>query len=207
MNSITVFAFAIMIGLLTALAVPSARADDGGTSPGFFSRESHRIGLTYTDFSGDTGNSLSGGSGYGLEAGISRGNSFLQILTNVGLGYSNGQAEFVDSATKLNLDYKLLYANAALGLRIDPVMTRSGGFGIYFGASGTVGMVQLTLPDHAYSKLQSSQTSLALGYDLFAGLELTRLYVQAALRTAQAKIGGTSNFQLGGLVIQGGLTW
>jgi hypothetical protein len=200
--------FLFWISLLSAFAVTAAFGSDGeNSSPGFFSHESHRFGITYTDFSGDKDNSLTGNSGYGVDVGISRGNSFVQILTKVGLGYSRGNSEFLDSATKLALDYKFLTANAGLGLRFDPVMAHGGGFGIYFGAVGTLGMAQLSLPDRTYTKLVSTQTALAVGYDLFAGIEMTHFYIEAALRNAQAKLGGSSNFQLGGLVLQGGLTW
>lgn len=199
------------VGVGSALAADSSGGSGKG---GFFGRESRRVGLTYTTFSGEKDESLSGGTGFGLEAGITRGNSVLQFLGKIRLDYSAGSVEFADGATKSKLDYKLLGTNGSFGLRITPVTSADpAGFAIYFGAVGTVGIVQLSLPDRTYTNLKRTETTLATGYDLFAGVDFgafasgRRLYVEAALRTARANLAGKNSFQIDGLILSGGLAW
>jgi len=186
----------------------SARAGEG-----FFGTESKRISLNYISYSGDENKSLTGNSGFGLEAGIGRGNRFLQFLTKLRLEYSSGTSKFLDSGSQLSLNYTLIGANAALGFRINPVMSdKETGFGIYFGAVGTFGVAQLSLPDRTYTSLKAGQTGTTLGYDFFAGAEFgrareKRFFIEAGLKTARSSLGGSSAFQLDGLVLQGGLTW
>ncbi|MBS1962783.1 MAG: hypothetical protein JST04_11235 [Bdellovibrionales bacterium] len=201
-----------------ALGAGSAFAAEGGGTAregaGFFGRETRRFGITYTNFSGDKDESLSGGSGFGLEAGITRGNRFVQFIGKIRLDYSAGNVEFADGSSKTKLDYKLLGTAGALGLRLTPITSSDpAGFAIYFGAVGTFGIEQLTLPDRTYTSLKRNQTSTATGYDLLAGIDFgafssgKRLYLEAALRTARGDFGGKSSFQLDGLVLQGGLAW
>lgn len=195
--------FAICMGVSE-----SVRADDG-----FFGIESKRVSLNYLSYTGDENKSLTGNSGFGLEAGIGRGNRFLQLLTKLRLEYSTGTSKFLDSGTQLNLSYRMIGANAAFGFRINPVMSeKETGFGIYLGAVGTFGVAQLTLPNRTYTDLKTGQTGTAIGYDLFAGAEFgsalkTRMFIEVGLKTARSNLGNNSTFQLDGLILQGGLTW
>lgn len=186
----------------------SARAGEG-----FFGIEAKRVSLNYLSYTGDENKSLTGNSGYGLEAGIGRGNRFLQLLTKLRLEYSTGTSKFLDSGSQLSLSYQMIGANASFGLRVNPVMSeKETGFGIYLGVVGTFGVAQLSLPDRTYSSLKAGQTGTTLGYDFFAGAEFgnaleKRIFMEAGLKTARSSLGGSSAFQLDGLVLQGGLTW
>lgn len=192
----------------------AAFADSPGySSDGFWGYEAKRVGIEYLSYAGDENKSLTGNSGYGLEAAISRGNAFLQFLTKIRLEYSTGNSKFLDSTTQLNLDYRLLGVNAGLGFRLNPVISSlSTGFGIYFGAAGMAGMAQLSLPNRTYTTLKSGQSGTILGYDIFAGVEFgskgtNRPFIEAALKTSGASLGGTTNFRIDGLILQGGLVW
>lgn len=202
----------LLVLALPILSARDARADSG-SKDGILGTESTRIGLEYTTYSGDENKSLTGNSGFGLEAGVARGNSFIQFLTKLRVEYAAGNRNFLDSATQLNLAYRLIGVNAALGIRINPIFSKSpSSFGIYIGAVGTFGMAQLSLPVRTYTSLKASQSGTTLGYDIFAGTEIgssasRRLFIEAALKTARTSLGGSSAFQIDGLVLQTGLVW
>lgn len=202
----------ILLLLVASFAAESAKAEGDGT--GFFGRETRRFGIDYTTFSGNPDESLSGTSGFGLEAGITRGNGFLQFIGKIRLDYSSGNVEFADGSSKTKLDYRLIGTAGSLGLRFTPITSSDpAGFAIYFGGVGSFGIHQLTLPDRTYTSLKRTQTALTTGYDLLAGIDFgasasgKRLYLEAALRTARGELGGKTSFQLDGLVLQGGLAW
>lgn len=199
-------------GLLALLLFPESSAF--AANPKGFGR--FGLGLTY--LSGEKHKSLgSPNSQISLQFEKGRGNDWYATLLKFRLDTSSGTANFLDGSTSKSIGYTEISGVLGLGFRVSPIpTTREKGVLLYVGASANVGFAQLQLASgQTYTNLTATQTAMTLGYDLYTGVELILgqaknpwgFFVQVELKNQKAKLANQSNFDLGGLMILGGVVW
>lgn len=207
-----VLALIIMIALLLLPRSSPANSD------GWFSKSRVQLGITYSIFSGAAEHSLAGNSqAFGAQLSAERGADMLAFVGRVRADFGSGSLPFNDGGTSRTLSFSHYAVDFGVGLKLFPIPSGRG-FPVrpYISGLGEVGIASLKFNTSSLTALESSYSSIALGYTLSAGVQMGpskdksggwNFFTEIALRRATADLAGDSSFNLNCIKLVGGVGW
>lgn len=187
-------------------------------SDGWFSESRVQLGLTYSIFSGAPEHSLAGNSqAFGAQLSAERGADLLAFVGRVRADFGSGSLPFNDGGTSRTLSFSHYGVDFGVGLKLFPIPSGRG-FPVrpYISGLGEAGIASLKFNTSNLTALESSYSSIALGYTLSAGVQMGpskdtsdgwSFFAEVALRRAKANLAGDSAFDLNCIKIVGGIGW
>ena len=181
----------------------------------FFGQQTTKIGGGLVIYGGEVDTSLTKRRAYGGEISTERGSRWIRVFGRVRGEYSNGQTSFLDPTTSTDYSYEFIFGQALLGVRLSLMPNKY--FVPYIYGAGVGGLAHLSI-NGTPASLRKSQSSLATGSEIGAGLELefgsqsgggkkTLLYSEIQLRRGTVELAGRRDFSLESLRLVGGFGW
>lgn len=184
-----------------------------------FSQTREHFGAGIVIPSGSAQHSFAGNTqAFGLQFGAELGGGPLALLGKIRVDYLTGSNPFNDGGAARTLAFTSYGVDFGLGLKLFPIPAASSGFPLrpYFGATGDAGIAALKFSSTTLTALESSYSSLSLGYTLSAGIEAGpdrdsrrgfSFFGEIQLRNAHANLAGDSSFSLNCIRLIGGIGW
>ena len=202
-----------IISILHVLILSLCLPANSWAQEGVNAFQATKVGMIYQQYVGSRDKSFAeGGSGYGAELSVDKGNTFFRYFFKTRIMTSEGKQNFLNSGTEFLAPYKFLQFVPEVGLSFYPTSRRTKGLNVYIWGIGSVSYNNLEISNlPSPTLIIPKDQSVGYGYGSGVGFEFIlgaaknssyyMVYGEIGFRDERTNLANINQFQVSGLTV------